>query len=198
VLAICRRYVALALQNADFSDVQALAIDETARSKGQDCITLVADVIKRKALAVAEGRDAKAVATMAAELAAHGYPPENIKSEDKMRRIEQRSDKSLKGMRWALLKDRANLQPESCRRPGCTGRQDGHRAYRPRLGLQGATARDPRAQADQRRAGHAGALVHLRHALKVEPMKEVAALVRSHIVKRPRQPRVNRARIIHG
>jgi transposase len=27
---------------------------------------------------------------------------------DKMRRIEQRSGKSLKGMRWTLLKDRAS------------------------------------------------------------------------------------------
>ncbi|MEQ1440800.1 transposase, partial [Fontimonas sp. SYSU GA230001] len=32
---------------------------------------------------------------------------------DKMRRIEQRTDKSLKGMRWSLLKDRASLRPEA-------------------------------------------------------------------------------------
>ncbi len=32
---------------------------------------------------------------------------------DKMRRIEQRSDKSLKGMRWSLLKDRSGLKPEA-------------------------------------------------------------------------------------
>jgi transposase len=32
---------------------------------------------------------------------------------DKMRRIEQRTDKSLKGMRWSLLKDRSNLKPEA-------------------------------------------------------------------------------------
>jgi transposase len=30
---------------------------------------------------------------------------------DKMRRIEQRSDRSLKGMRWSLLKDRSRLSP---------------------------------------------------------------------------------------
>ena len=29
---------------------------------------------------------------------------------DKMRRIEQKTDKSLKGMRWTLLKDRAKLK----------------------------------------------------------------------------------------
>ena len=32
---------------------------------------------------------------------------------DKMRRIEQRSDQSLKGMRWTLLKDRSKLKPEA-------------------------------------------------------------------------------------
>jgi transposase len=32
---------------------------------------------------------------------------------DKMRRIEQRTDKSLKGMRWSLLKDRSLLKPEA-------------------------------------------------------------------------------------
>lgn len=30
-----------------------------------------------------------------------------------MRRIEPRVDKSLKGVRWALLKDRANVKPEA-------------------------------------------------------------------------------------
>ena len=32
---------------------------------------------------------------------------------DKMRRIEQKTDKSLKGMRWTLLKDSAQLKPEA-------------------------------------------------------------------------------------
>ncbi len=32
---------------------------------------------------------------------------------DKMRRIEQKTDKSLKGMRWTLLKDTAKLKPEA-------------------------------------------------------------------------------------
>jgi transposase len=32
---------------------------------------------------------------------------------DQMRRIEQRSDKSLKGMRWTLLKDSSKLKPEA-------------------------------------------------------------------------------------
>ena len=32
---------------------------------------------------------------------------------DRMRRIEQRTDRSLKGMRWSLLKDRSRLSPEA-------------------------------------------------------------------------------------
>jgi transposase len=32
---------------------------------------------------------------------------------DKMRRIEQKTDKSLKGMRWTLLKDASKLKPEA-------------------------------------------------------------------------------------
>jgi transposase len=32
---------------------------------------------------------------------------------DKMRRIEQKTDKSLKGMRWTLLKDTSKLKPEA-------------------------------------------------------------------------------------
>ncbi len=150
VLAVCERYVNIALGLADFSELKALAIDETSRSRGHDYITLAADAVKRRVLFVAEGRDAKTIEALAAELEAHGCPPEQIDSVsidmspafikgcteqlpnaritfdkfhvvwhastavDKMRRIEQRTDKSLKGMRWSLLKDRASLKPEAC------------------------------------------------------------------------------------
>jgi transposase len=80
VMAICRRYVALALAEADFSDVTALAIDETSRARGHDYITLAADALKRRVLSVTNGRDAKAIATIAAELVEHGCPPEQIES----------------------------------------------------------------------------------------------------------------------
>lgn len=80
VLAICRRYVALALEVADFSAVTALAIDETSRARGHDYITLAADATERRVLAVAEGREVKTIATIAAELAEHGCPPEAIES----------------------------------------------------------------------------------------------------------------------
>jgi transposase len=149
VRAICQRYVALALQAADFSDVKALAIDETSRARGHDYITLAADAQRRRVLAVTEGREIRSIAAIAVELAEHGCPAKQIESVsidmspafikgcteelpnaritfdkfhvvwhanaalDTMRRIEQRADKSLKGLRWSLLKDRASLKPEA-------------------------------------------------------------------------------------
>jgi len=43
VLAVCRRYVHIAAGLADYSAVQALAIDETSRARGQAYVTLAAD-----------------------------------------------------------------------------------------------------------------------------------------------------------
>jgi transposase len=216
VRAICRRYVALALQAADFSQVKALAIDETSRARGHDYITLAADALQRRVLAVAEGREAKTVATIACELAEHGCPPEQIESVsidmspafikgctdelpnaritfdkfhvvwhanaavDKMRRIEQRADKSLKGMRWSLLKDRASLRPEAA-------------ADLDALIARMTTVRTARAWVykELREILERKQINVVRDMLKhwctcvmrskVEPMKEVAAMVRRHL-----------------
>ena len=149
VLQVCKRYVDLALARADFSEVKALAIDETSRARGHDYVTLVADAIRRTVLFVTEGRDAKTIKALAADLQAHGCAPEQIESVsidmspafikgvtaelpnaritfdkfhviwhantavDKTRRTEQRTDPSLKGMRWTLLKDVFSLKPEA-------------------------------------------------------------------------------------
>src|SRR5690606_20752523 len=58
VAAIAKRYVDLALDQADLSDVTRLAVDETSRARGHDYITLVADADARRVLFVTEGRDA--------------------------------------------------------------------------------------------------------------------------------------------
>jgi transposase len=149
VMAVCRRYVELAVDDADFSDVKALAIDETSRARGHDYVTLAADAEQRRVVFVTAGRDAKTIESLALDLNAHGCPPEQIESVsidmspafikgcaehlpnarvtfdkfhvvwhanaavDKTRRIEQRTDKSLKGLRWALLKDAGSLKPEA-------------------------------------------------------------------------------------
>ena len=193
VMAVCERYVHIALGLADFSAVTALAIDETSRARGHDYGTLAADAAARRVLFVTEGRDAKTLQALAADLDAHGCPPEQIDSVsidmspafikgctehlpnaritfdkfhvvwhastavDKMRRIEQRTDKSLKGMRWSLLKDRSRLKPEAA-------------ADLDALIAKMTTVRTM--------------LLHWCTCVmrsKVEPMKEVAALVRRHL-----------------
>ena len=147
VLAVCQKYVEMACGLADYSDVTALAIDETSRARGHSYVTLAADAEARKVLFVTEGRDAKTIKELKDYLGEHGCPAENITSAsidmspafisgvsqhlpdaritfdkfhvighastavDKMRRIEQKGDKSLKGMRWTLLKDTTKLNP---------------------------------------------------------------------------------------
>jgi transposase len=221
VMAICKRYVELALACADFSSVTALAIDETSRARGHDYVTLAADADTHRVLAVTPGRDAKTLATIAAELIAHGCPVEQIGSVsidmspafikgcgdwlpnacitfdkfhvvghanaavDKMRRIEQRQDAAhkatLKGMRWSLLKDRAKLAPRAA-------------ADLDALIARMTTLRTARAWAYkeqlreilQRKQIHVVRTMLLRWCScvmrsKVEPMKDVAGLVRRHL-----------------
>jgi hypothetical protein len=100
---------------------------------------------------------------------------------DKTRRIEQRDDKSLKGMRWSLLKDRSRLKPEAA-------------AELDDLIARLATTRTARAWVykEQARAILERKQINVVRAMleywctcvmrsKVEPMKEVAALARRHI-----------------
>ena len=145
VSAICERYVDLALQDADFSAVTSLAIDETSRARGHDYVTLAADPERRAVLSVTEGCEAEAVRRLADDLAAHGADLESIDSVsidmspayikgcgdslpnaritfdkfhviahastavDKTRRIEQKTTPGLKGLRWKLLRDYGGL-----------------------------------------------------------------------------------------
>jgi transposase len=217
VAAICERYVDLALAQADFSSVHELAIDETSRARGHDYITLAADAVERRVLAVAEGRSIETVESIAGELAAHGCMPDQVSSVsidmspafikgcdeafpnaaitfdkfhviwhanfalDKMRRIEQRADRSLKGMRWSLLKDRSRLTPEAG-------------ADLDALIAQMTTVRTARAWVykEQLREILERKQINVVRAMlqhwctcvmrsKVEPMKEVAAMVRKHM-----------------
>ena len=217
VLAVCSRYVEIALGLADFSDVKALAIDETSRARGHDYITLAADAIKRRVLFVTEGRDATTINELAADLDAHGCPPEQIESVsidmspafikgvsdelanaritfdkfhvvwhastavDKMRRIEQRTDKSLKGMRWSLLKDRTKLNPAAAADlDALIARITTVRTARAWLYKEQLREILERKQINVVRA----MLEHWCTCVmrsKVEPMKEVAALVRRHL-----------------
>jgi transposase len=99
---------------------------------------------------------------------------------DKMRRLEQRTDPSLKGLRWTLLKDRGRLSDES-------------RADLDTLIAQAATKRTARAWLyrehlrailDRKQINVVSAMLKqwctnvLRS--RVEPMKEVARMIRKH------------------
>jgi len=216
-MSIARRYVELALEAADFGAVKALAVDETSRARGHDYITLAADAVERRVLAVTEGRDAKAIGHIAGELAAHGCAPEQIESVsidmspafikgcaeqlpnaritfdkfhvvwhanaavDKMRRIEQRSDKSLKGMRWSLLKDRSRLQPEAAADlDALIARMTTVRTARAWFYKEQLREILERRQINVVRAMLAHWCTCVMRS-KVEPMKEVAVLVRRHL-----------------
>jgi len=217
VAAICKRYVDLALDQADFSEVKRLAADETSRARGHDYITLVADADERRVLFVTEGRDAATIKAFADDLKAHGGDPLTIESisidmspafikgvtanlpnatitfdkfhviahagtaVDKMRRIEQRTDPSLKGLRWKLLRDRDALTPAA-------------RAELDLLVAQVATKRTARAwlYKEQLREILARKQVNVVRAMlwqwtvnvmrsKVEPMKAVARMIRKHL-----------------
>lgn len=217
VMAVCERYVEIALGLSDFSQVKALAIDETSRARGHDYITLAADALERRVLFVTEGRDAATIKALAADLADHGCPPEQIDSVsidmspafikgvseelpnaritfdkfhviwhastavDKMRRIEQRTDKSLKGMRWSLLKDRSRLAPEAAADlDALIARMTTVRTARAWLYKERLREILDRKQINVVR----GMLEHWCTCVmrsKVGPMKEVAALVRRHM-----------------
>ncbi len=217
VAAICERYVALALAQADYSEVHELAIDETSRARGHDYITLAADAQERRVLAVAEGRSVETVEALASELASRGSDPEQVSAVsidmspafikgcaehlpnaritfdkfhviwhastavDKMRRIEQRTERSLKGLRWSLLKDRSRLSCEAA-------------ADLDALIAKMTTVRTARAWSykEQLREILERKQINVVRAMlqhwctcvmrsKVEPMKEVATLVRKHL-----------------
>lgn len=217
VAAICERYVELALEEADYSEVRTLAIDETSRARGHDYITLAADAAQRRVVAVAEGRGIDTLRELTAELARHGCEPAQVNSVsidmspafirgcaeylpnaritfdkfhvvwhastavDRMRRIEQRTEKSLKGMRWSLLKDRSRLSPAAA-------------ADLDALIARMTTVRTARAWAykeqlreilDRKQINVVRAmLLHWCTRVmrsKVQPMKDVAVIVRKHL-----------------
>jgi transposase len=100
---------------------------------------------------------------------------------DQMRRIEQRSDRSLKGLRWSLLKDRSRLSAEAA-------------ADLDALIAKMATVRTARAWAykEQLREILERKQINVVRTMlerwctcvmrsKVEPMKQVAAMVRNHL-----------------
>jgi transposase len=98
-----------------------------------------------------------------------------------MRRIEQRSDKSLKGMRWSLLKDRDRLKPDAVAElDALIARMASVRTARAWVYKEKLREILERKQINVVRT----MLLHWCRCVmrsKVEPMKAVAALVRRHL-----------------
>ena len=100
---------------------------------------------------------------------------------DKMRRIEQRTTKSLKGMRWSLLKERARLKPAAAADlDALIARMTTVRTARAWLYKEQLREILQRKQVNVVRAMLAHWCICVMRS-KVEPMKEVAALVRRHL-----------------
>lgn len=71
-------YVEAARKLDDMSAVRVIGIDETSLRKGQNYITVVHDLEKKRLLFACEGKDHKTVADFASDLQAHGGKPEQI------------------------------------------------------------------------------------------------------------------------
>lgn len=216
VNAICTRYVELALDKMDLSELEAIAIDETSCRKGHDYITLFVDMAKRRVIFVTQGKDAATIETFAEDLCKHNGDPKQIATAsidmspafikgvtdylpnaeitfdkfhviahassavDEMRRLEQKTDPSLKKTRWLLLKDRSKLTSDQ-------------KAALDTLTAQCATKRTARAwlyREQLREILNCKQINVLSAALtrwctnvmrsKVEPMKTVSRMIRSH------------------
>lgn len=77
---MCERDVQIALGLAGFSQVKALAIDETSHACAHDDITLAGYASARRVRFVTEGHDARTIQALTADLDADGCLPEQIES----------------------------------------------------------------------------------------------------------------------
>ena len=217
VVAICTRYVDLAVAAEDLSGLRSVAIDETSRAKGHDYVTVVADAKARRVVFVDEGKDADTVARFAADLAERGGDPHAVESAsidmsrayikgvtenlpkaeitfdkfhvvalaskalDKTRRLEQRGEPELKGLRWALLKKPENLTPAQFDSLlGLLAGTPGKRTTRAWVQLQQLLAILNRKQVNVvKRLLHQWCTNVNRS--KVLPMKAVAKMIRAHL-----------------
>ncbi|MBA3057097.1 ISL3 family transposase [Rhodoferax sp.] len=72
------RYVDAARKLDDMSAVRVIGIDETSLRKGQNYITVVHDLEKKRLLFACEGKDHQTIVNFAQDLQAHGGKPEQI------------------------------------------------------------------------------------------------------------------------
>ena len=75
---ILHHYVEAARDELDFGDVTRMGVDETSAKRGQDYITLFADLEKARVLYATEGRDHTTFGRFRLDLLAHGGRPDQI------------------------------------------------------------------------------------------------------------------------
>jgi transposase len=75
---VVEHHVHAARDQLDFSGVKRVGMDETSARKGQDYISIFADLDARRVLFATEGRCAKTVERFATDLAAHGGDPMQV------------------------------------------------------------------------------------------------------------------------
>jgi transposase len=75
---VLEHHVRAACDQEDFSAVTKIGMDETSACKGQDYVSIVADIVRGRVLFATEGRDADTVARLAADLAEHGGDPKSV------------------------------------------------------------------------------------------------------------------------
>ncbi len=75
---LIRQLVEAAHKAKDWSQVRAIAVDETSTRRGRCYATVVLDLDTRAVLFMAEGRNSHAITKFAEELRAHGGDPANI------------------------------------------------------------------------------------------------------------------------
>jgi transposase len=75
---VLEHHVGAARDQQDFSAVRKVGMDETSARKGQDYVSIFADMVAGRVLFATDGRSSDTVARFAADLAAHGGDPRNI------------------------------------------------------------------------------------------------------------------------
>jgi transposase len=75
---VVEHHVHAARDQLDYSGVRRVGMDETSARKGQDYVSIFADLDARRVVFATEGRCAETVARFAADLAEHGGDPEKV------------------------------------------------------------------------------------------------------------------------
>jgi transposase len=76
---LLKKYVEQALLLNDYRDLDAVGMDETSMKKGHDYITLFVDLLKKRTIYIAQGKDSDTVESFTHDLVLHNGDTEAIK-----------------------------------------------------------------------------------------------------------------------